>query len=65
MVCMGAELLLLLSVSFVVAEDDRCFLTEGESTASFFVLEDLPVGSVLGQLRVAVRILWVWAFNHH
>ena len=62
---MRAELFLLLCVSFVVGEDNRCFLTGGGSTESFFVLEDLPVGSVLGQLRVAGRILWVWAFNHH
>ena len=54
---MGAELLLLLCVSFVVGEDDRCFLTGGGSTASFFVLEDLPVESVLGQLRVTGKSL--------
>ena len=56
---MGAELLLLLCVSFVVGEYDRCFLTGGGSTETFFVLEDLPVGSVLGQLRVAGRRVWV------
>ena len=52
---MVAELLLVLCVSFVVGEDNRCFLTGGGSTESFFVLEDLPVGSVLGKLKVAGR----------
>ena len=52
---MLAELLLLLCVTFVVGEDDRCFLTGGGSTESFFVLEDLPVGAALGRLRVAGR----------
>ena len=62
---MLADLFLLLCASFVLGEDNRCFLTGGGSTESFFVLEDLPVGSVLGQLRVAGRRVWVWASNHH
>ena len=44
--------LLLLVVSVTAGEDDRCFLTGGGSTESFFVPEDLPVGSVLGHLGV-------------
>ena len=44
--------LLLLVVSVIAGEDDRCFLTGGGSTESFFVPEDLPVGSVLGHLGV-------------
>ena len=39
-------------VLLVAGEDDRCFLTGGGSTEIFFVLEDEPVGSVLGQLSV-------------
>jgi len=31
--------------------DERCFLMTGGSTASFFVKEDLKVGSIVGQLR--------------
>ena len=32
--------------------DERCFLQAGGSTASFFVKEDLAVGSLVGQLRI-------------
>ena len=32
--------------------DDRCLLDSGGSTQRFFVSEDLPVGSVLGELSV-------------
>jgi hypothetical protein len=56
---------LALGVSLAAGEDDRCFLTGGGSTESFFVLEDLPVGSVLGQLRFAGRKVLVWVSNHH
>jgi len=31
--------------------DERCFLQTGGSTASFFVKEDLKVGSLVGQMR--------------
>ena len=55
---MWAGLVLLVGVSLVAGEDDRCFLTGGGSTESFFVLEDVSVGSVLGQLRVAGRRGW-------
>lgn len=44
--------LLLIVVSGIAGEDDRCFLTGGGSTESFFVPEDLPVGSVVGHLGV-------------
>ena len=45
--------LLATGVLLTTGEDDRCFLTGGGSTEIFFVLEDVPVGSVLGQLSVA------------
>ncbi|KAG5876666.1 hypothetical protein JTB14_027143 [Gonioctena quinquepunctata] len=32
--------------------DNRCFLENGASSENFFVAEDLPVGSVMGQIRV-------------
>lgn len=44
--------LLLIVVSGIAGEDDRCFLTGGGSTESFFVPENLPVGSVVGHLGV-------------
>lgn len=39
-----------LSVSVLV--DNRCYLENGASSESFFVSEDLPVGSTIGQIRV-------------
>ncbi|CAB4054632.1 unnamed protein product [Lepeophtheirus salmonis] len=48
-------LLSLLSASGQVLRtnlDDRCFLDGGGSTESFFVKESLPLGSLLGTLRV-------------
>ncbi|CAH1982952.1 unnamed protein product [Acanthoscelides obtectus] len=33
-------------------EDNRCFLENGASSENFFVPEDLPVGSNIGQIRV-------------
>ena len=47
--------ILLLAVSVIGGEDDGCFLTGGGSTESFFVPEDVPVGSVLGHLSVKGR----------
>ncbi|KAG8264735.1 hypothetical protein J6590_004753 [Homalodisca vitripennis] len=36
----------------VLGPDNRCFLETGGSAESFFVSEDLPVGSVVGTLRI-------------
>lgn len=35
--------------------DERCFLQTGGSTASFFVKEDLKVGSLVGQMRYFIK----------
>ena len=56
--------LLLLVVSVIAEEDDRCFLTGGGSTESFFVPEDLPVGSVLGHLGVIGMKIRVEEWNN-
>ena len=56
--------LLLLVVSVIAGEDDRCFLTGGGSTESFFVPEDFPVGSVLGHLSVIGMKIRVEEWNN-
>ncbi len=38
-------------LSLFLAADSRCFLESGSSAESFFVSEDLPVGSVIGKRR--------------
>ncbi len=42
----------MLLTSAIVAGDNRCFLDGGGSTETFFVKESLPVGSLIGGLRV-------------
>merc|ERR1719458_285819 len=46
------QLLILAPVKLVHGEDNRCFLSGGGSTDSFFVPENLPVGHLVGSLRV-------------
>nr|XP_023017752.1 cadherin EGF LAG seven-pass G-type receptor 2-like [Leptinotarsa decemlineata]XP_023017753.1 cadherin EGF LAG seven-pass G-type receptor 2-like [Leptinotarsa decemlineata] len=36
----------------IALTDNRCFLENGASSENFFVAEDLPVGAVIGQIRV-------------
>lgn len=36
----------------VVLTDNRCYLENGASSESFFVSEDLPIGSIIGMVRV-------------
>ena len=52
---MWLKLLMMVGVSLTAGQDNRCFLSGGGSTESFFVSENVTVGSVLGQLRVIGR----------
>ncbi|KAL1455219.1 hypothetical protein WDU94_009330 [Cyamophila willieti] len=47
-------LLLALCIQGVLLQvpDNRCFLEDGGSAESFFVNEDLPIGSVIGKLHI-------------
>lgn len=45
-------LLLLLLASAASAQDSRCYLSQGGSVENFFVRESLPVGTVIGTLRI-------------
>ena len=49
------QLVMLVGVALTAGQDNRCFLSGGGSTESFFVPESESVGSVLGQLRVIGR----------
>ena len=51
------QLMMMVGVASVVTggQDNRCFLSGGGSTESFFVSESVFDGSVLGQLRVIGR----------
>ncbi|XP_066940090.1 protocadherin-16 [Macrobrachium rosenbergii] len=45
-------LCILLASPSASAQDSRCFLSQGGSVENFFVKESLPVGSVIGTLRL-------------
>ncbi|XP_067014510.2 protocadherin beta-6 isoform X2 [Anabrus simplex] len=45
-------LLFVLSYAAAQIKDNRCFLETGGSAENFFVSEDVPVGSVVGTLRI-------------
>ena len=52
---MWLKLVMMVGVALTTGQDNRCFLSGGGSTESFFVPESESVGSVLGQLRVIGR----------
>lgn len=39
-------------VLFLGVADNRCYLENGGSAESFFVSEDVPVGSIIGTLPI-------------
>ncbi|XP_028129722.2 protocadherin beta-12-like [Diabrotica virgifera virgifera] len=45
-------LAILFHKSITALTDNRCFLENGASSENFFVAEDLPVGSIIGQIHV-------------
>ncbi|XP_048521260.1 protocadherin-23 [Dendroctonus ponderosae] len=46
------RILLLLPILTKGLQDNRCFLENGASSETFFVVEDVPVGDTIGRVRV-------------